>query len=367
MRRMIVWLGLAWLLTACAAQPLSAPELTGPALTGAPEEFSAPVATAMAQAVLVESDLPTVTATLPPPTDTPGPVVYTVVAGDSLWKIAQQYGVPIAALQLQNGLGEATVVRVGQVLTIPPAEAWEGAPIYWIVHVVAPGETLSGIAALYGLEMARLLEVNSLHSADALPAGHPLVLPLQAPAEVTHARPPTATPPRPTPTPTRITLPTPTATADGSAPLPTVAPTAPPAAAPPADVADWPRAVFDAMNQVRAAHGLPPYLYNETLAVAAQRHAEDCSQRQACSHTGSDGSTIQIRIERVGYVGTGAECWAAQKTPQGAVDVWMDETPPNDPHRRMMLHTWFTEVGIGLAPSPWAGYYYIIADFGRPK
>jgi hypothetical protein len=43
----------------------------------------------------------------------------------------------------------------------------------------------------------------------------------------------------------------------------------------------------------------------------------------------------------------------------------MDETPPNDPHRRTLLSSWVTEVGIGVAPASWG--YYIIADFGRPK
>jgi hypothetical protein len=41
----------------------------------------------------------------------------------------------------------------------------------------------------------------------------------------------------------------------------------------------------------------------------------------------------------------------------------MDEVPPNDPHRRTLLHTWFTEIGVGIAETTW-GYYYI-ADFGR--
>ena len=121
------------------------------------------------------------------------------------------------------------------------------------------------------------------------------------------------------------------------------------------------------MNETRAAYDLPPYDYNETLALAAQAHAEDCSQRGSCSHTGSDGSDIKTRVLRVGYTGSYAECWAVRPSPQGVIDIWMDETPPNDPHRRTVLHTWFTEVGIGVAPSPWKGYYYVIADFGRPR
>jgi uncharacterized protein YkwD len=122
------------------------------------------------------------------------------------------------------------------------------------------------------------------------------------------------------------------------------------------------------MNAVRAEHGLPAYAYNDILARAAQLHAEDCQQRQSCSHVGSDGSTIKDRILRAGYdPASWAECWALRPSPQGVIDIWMDEIPPDDPHRRTVLHTWFTEVGIGVVQSQWEGYYYVIADFGRPK
>jgi uncharacterized protein YkwD len=138
-----------------------------------------------------------------------------------------------------------------------------------------------------------------------------------------------------------------------------------PAAPPPADTAAWPRETVRLINEVRAAHGLPPLVYNEILAQAAQAHANDCAQRGWCSHTGSDGADIKARILRAGYAPRGwAECWAQRQTPQGAVDVWMDEVPPNDPHRRTLLTTWLTEIGMGVAKATWG--YYFIADFGRP-
>ena len=285
-----------------------------------------------------------------------------VEAGDSLWGLAVQYGVPMAAIQLRNNLGASTVVKAGDVLEIPPPDAWESASTYWVVYEVVGGDTLSGIAAQYGLTTADLVGANSLDSADFLGVGQTLILPLKAPAQVLVQA--------PTPTDTPFTLPTPTSASSSLTATPTVAPTVVVAAtvAPlPADVAAWPREVWRIMNETRAAHGLPPYDYNETLALAAQAHAEDCSQRGSCSHTGSDGADIKTRVLRVGYTGSYAECWAVRPSPQGVIDIWMDETPPNDPHRRTVLHTWFAEVGIGVAPSPWKGYYYVIADFGRPR
>jgi len=187
------------------------------------------------------------------------------------------------------------------------------------------------------------------------------VLPLDGPA-ATLPPPPTDTPvPAPTPTPAPTV-----GASDASDPPDAPPPTAVPAAPPPADVAAWPRETVRLINQVRAQHGLEPLVYNETLARAAQAHANDCSQRGWCSHTGSDGSNIKTRILRVGYdPASWAECWAQRKTPQGAVDIWMDEVPPNDPHRRTLLTTWLSEIGVGVAEAGW-GYYYFIADFGRP-
>ena len=304
------------------------------------------------------------------PAESRATIKHPVERGDSLWGLAVQYGVPMAAIQLQNSLGASTVIKAGQILEIPPPDTWEGASTYWVVYEVASGDTLGGIARRYGTTTAALVAANNLASADFLAVGQALILPLRAPAQVLAQA--------PTPTPTtaatatlialQLPTPTPTLASPGPTVVVTVTAVAVATVAPlPADIAAWPREVWRIMNETRAAHGLPPYAYNDTLALAAQLHAQDCHQRGSCSHTGSDGSDIKTRVLRVGYSGSYAECWAVRPTPQGVIDIWMDEVPPNDPHRRTVLHTWFTEVGIGVAPSPWKGYYYVIANFGRPR
>jgi uncharacterized protein YkwD len=163
---------------------------------------------------------------------------------------------------------------------------------------------------------------------------------------------------------------------DQAAPPPATVPaaTVPPSATPPpptqtpsVEEAVWPAEVFQLINAVRAENGLPPYTYNETLEQAAQLHGQDCQQRGSCSHAGSDGSNVQIRILRAGYDAAGwAEVLVYSTSPQAAVDWWMDETPPDDPHRSTLLSTWVTEVGIAVVPTG-RGDYYFIAVFGRPK
>ncbi|OQA23467.1 MAG: Cysteine-rich secretory protein family protein [Chloroflexi bacterium ADurb.Bin360] len=141
----------------------------------------------------------------------------------------------------------------------------------------------------------------------------------------------------------------------------------PPAINAPAEIANWPAEVFALINAERAAAGLGPFTWNDTLAQAATLHGLDCQQRGSCNHTGSDGSTVKMRVLRAGYPAVGAaECIVYSKTPQQAVFWWMDEVPPDDWHRRTILSTWVTEIGIAVVPNH-LGSYYFIADFGRPQ
>jgi uncharacterized protein YkwD len=294
---------------------------------------------------------------------------YTVKPGDTLLGIAKQYGVPMAAIQLQNRMGDSTTVRAGQELSIPAKEGWEDSSPFWVLHEVKPGETLISIARSYDAEPERMKSVNGLDDADRITVGQTLILPLAGPA-ATRTPVPTETP-VPTRTPTRTPTPRASPTVSGtipatvSSPLDAPVTPAPESAAPPADLAAWSREIAGLINEVRSQHGLEALAYNVLLEQAAQAHANDCAQRGWCSHTGSDGADIRARVARAGYEGSGsAECWAQTQSPQRAVEVWMDETPPNDPHRRTLLSDWLTEIGIGVSQADWGTY--IIADFGRP-
>jgi len=134
----------------------------------------------------------------------------------------------------------------------------------------------------------------------------------------------------------------------------------------PASNEAWAAEVFQIINSARAEHGLSPYTYNEALEQAAQIHGQDCLQQGELTHIGSDGSNVQTRILRAGYDAAGwSEITVASSSPQAAVDWWMNETPPNDPHRSTILSTWVTEIGVAVVPAGHTNYF--IADFGRPK
>ena len=349
------------LVTACAG--------TGGGSPTAPAIPSFPAVTPISARPEV-SATPTPSSTVPPtvepsPTSGSDPTVHTVAPGDTLLGLAKLYGIPMAAIQIENDMGSSTVVQAGQTLTIPSEDEWEGASPFWVAHEIQPGETLIGIARRYDVDVERLKAANELDNADQITVGDLLVVPLNGPALPPV---PSATDvPAPTSAPEPTDTPEPSVTVASMSSAPTGADPAPPIgdALPPPDLASWPQTIARLINEVRADHGLPPYAYNETLEQAAQAHANDCSQRGWGSHTGSDGSNIKLRVARAGYDGTGwAECWAQTQTPQKAVEVWMDETPPNDPHRRTLLSDWFTEIGLGVSDAEWGTY--VIANFGRP-
>ena len=82
-----------------------------------------PTATATATASPTATATVTPTATpLPTATPTPEPVTYTVQSGDTLSKIAKDYGVPLQALVEANNIEDPSRISVGQIIVIPPTE-----------------------------------------------------------------------------------------------------------------------------------------------------------------------------------------------------------------------------------------------------
>ena len=98
-------------------------------------------------------------------------VRYTVRRGDTLGRIAKNYGVPVSTVMRMNNISDARKLRVGQKLLIPVrADALGGRDL---VHVVVRGDTLSGIAEKYGMKVADLRSNNSLKD-DTLAVGQRL-------------------------------------------------------------------------------------------------------------------------------------------------------------------------------------------------
>jgi uncharacterized protein YkwD len=118
------------------------------------------------------------------------------------------------------------------------------------------------------------------------------------------------------------------------------------------------------INQRRRAAGLPPLALDAALTQAARAHSHDMSGMDSPSHTGSDGSSPEERVEAAGYEGTYVGeiiAWGHR----GSADVieWWMNSPP---HRAMILSTWATEYGVGYVRDEESLYInFWTVDFGR--
>lgn len=105
---------------------------------------------------------------------------YAVRPGDTLLGIARKFGVSLQALTAANNLSRSAVLRPGQGLFIPSADAPQVAvsesPQYYVVQ---PGDTIWGISRRFGVAPEDVLRWNRLQSDASLRPGD-LVL-VQAP------------------------------------------------------------------------------------------------------------------------------------------------------------------------------------------
>ena len=96
---------------------------------------------------------------------------YTVKAGDSLWKIANMYGLTVAELKSLNGLSSDNL-SIGQVLKVSDNLGDSGN-----VYTVKAGDSLWNIANRYGTTVDELKRLNNLTS-NVLNIGQTLKVPV---------------------------------------------------------------------------------------------------------------------------------------------------------------------------------------------
>jgi LysM repeat protein len=116
--------------------------------------------------------LPTPTPLVSPTPQPDGQVIYTIVEGDTLIAIADRYDVNVNDLFALNGLDQNAIISIGQSLLLGYGGRPDGStalpgfprarllPDGATVHTVAAGETLGGIAFLYGVPLEALYALN---------------------------------------------------------------------------------------------------------------------------------------------------------------------------------------------------------------
>ncbi|MDP5274677.1 LysM peptidoglycan-binding domain-containing protein [Chengkuizengella axinellae] len=104
----------------------------------------------------------------------PGLETYVVQPGDTLYKIAQNFGVSVTDLIEANNITDASVLYVGQTLVIPmaPEEPEMG------TYVVKAGDTLGAIARRSGISLEDLMAINNISDPNMIYVGQVLLVPV---------------------------------------------------------------------------------------------------------------------------------------------------------------------------------------------
>ena len=118
--------------------------------------------------------------------------VHAVVAGDTVYGIAQKYGTTVDAVLAANGLTPASIIYPGQSLAVSGVAAPVAAPAAPVAAPVAPatgqthtvvaGDTLFGIAQKYGTTTQTLFAANGLSAASIIYPGQTIAVAASAPA-----------------------------------------------------------------------------------------------------------------------------------------------------------------------------------------
>ncbi len=124
--------------------------------------------------------------------------VHVVQTGDSLFRIALQYGTTVDAIVQANNLINANLIIVGQELVIPgatgtaapapaapapaapaaPASTGTAAPVTAdAVHVVVPGDSMFRISVNYGVPVADIAAANNIVNPSLIYVGQELLIP----------------------------------------------------------------------------------------------------------------------------------------------------------------------------------------------
>lgn len=101
---------------------------------------------------------------------------HTVQPGETLSRIAAKYGVKVSDLAAWNQIADPAKIRAGAKLVVsPPAKPAEK------TYTVAPGDTFSGIAKKFGVEVGELMAYNGYEDPTKLLAGSEIKIPKAKP------------------------------------------------------------------------------------------------------------------------------------------------------------------------------------------
>lgn len=242
---------------------------------------------------------------------------YTVVAGDTMWRIAIKHGIGLSELLKANPqITNSSLIVPGQIINIPSSSTSTS------TYTVVTGDTLWGIAA------KQEISLNDLMTANPQITNSSLIFPGQ-----------------------KINLPSTTGTP--SVPSTPSAPTTPSGST---DITSLENEVVRLVNVERVKAGLPELVQNSEVGRVARIKSEDFVKNNYFSHTSPTyGSPFDmLKSFGITFTAAGENIASGQKTAADVMNSWMNSSG----HRANILNSTYNKIGVGVAKDSNGSLYW---------
>jgi uncharacterized YkwD family protein len=165
-------------------------------------------------------------------------------------------------------------------------------------------------------------------------------------------------------TPTTTTVKQPTTTTNTTTTSPAPAPTTnTTTTAPTGDFGAYQQEVLNIVNKERTSRGLSALKFNTEVSKVATLKSQDMIDKGYFDHNSPTYGSPFDMMKKFGitYRSAGENIAMGQKTPQEVMTAWMN----SEGHRKNILNSSFTEIGIGIAKDSNGRLYWTQMFIGR--
>lgn len=120
--------------------------------------------------------------------------------------------------------------------------------------------------------------------------------------------------------------------------------------------------LFVSINQVRRANGLSPLRWDQSLAIAARRHAEMMARHRSAQHAFKDEPGLSARARQAGaHFG-----WLSENVIEGPSPEYIHTQFMRSPaHRANIMDRDMDSIGVGVAEHD--GQLFAVEDFSQSR
>jgi uncharacterized protein YkwD len=122
------------------------------------------------------------------------------------------------------------------------------------------------------------------------------------------------------------------------------------------------RELFASANDARRAEGLSPLRWNESLAVAARRHAALMAERGTAMHAFEGEPSLSARVKQAGVHFS----WLSENVTQGPTPIFIHTQFMHSPaHRANIVDRDMDSIGVGVIEQ--GGQLFAVEDFAQVR